>query len=92
MPPWNSQWYLQQAHQNDIDGVVYMIPGNCMQAVEGSYFIRKTLEDAGIPVLIFEADPVDSRKWNADTMRGLVDEFIETRVIPVREKKEQAQK
>ena len=82
MPPWNSQWYLQQVKQNDIDGVVYMVPGNCMQAVEGSFFIRRALEDAGIPVLIFEADPVDPRKWNAETMTGLVDEFIETRVIP----------
>lgn len=87
MPPWNSQWYLQQAAQNDIDGVVYMVPENCMQAVEGSYFIKKALEDAGYPVLIFKADPVDARKWNADTMTGLVDDFIEQRVIPNKEKK-----
>ena len=82
MPPWNSEWYLQQARQNDIDGVVYMVPENCMQAVEGSYFIKKTLEDAGIPVLLFKADPVDARKWNAETMTGLVENFIEERVIP----------
>lgn len=87
MPPWNSQWYLQQAAQNDIDGVVYMVPENCMQAVEGSYFIRKTLEDAGIPVLIFKADPVDARRWSADTMTGLVDDFIEQRVIPAKDAK-----
>lgn len=87
MPPWNSQWYVQQAAQNDIDGVVYMVPENCMQAVEGSYFIKKALEDVGIPVLIFKADPVDSRKWNADSMTGLVDEFIETRVITNKENK-----
>ena len=85
MPPWNSQWYLQQARQNDIDGVVYMVPENCMQAVEGSYFIKKTLEDAGIPVLTFNADPVDPRKWSAETMTGLVENFIETRVIPGKE-------
>lgn len=24
MPPWNSQWYLQQVRQNDIDGVIYV--------------------------------------------------------------------
>ena len=87
MPPWNSQWYLQQAAQNGIDGVVYMVPENCMQAVEGSYFIKKALEDAGIPVLIFKADPVDDRKWNADSMTGLVEEFIEQRVIPSKEAK-----
>lgn len=87
MPPWNNTWYVQQAAQNDIDGVVYMVPENCMQAVEGSYFIKKALEDAGIPVLTFNADPVDARKWNADSMTGLVDEFIETRVIPTRVKR-----
>ncbi|MBQ8307075.1 MAG: 2-hydroxyacyl-CoA dehydratase [Blautia sp.] len=92
MPPWNNQWFLQQARQNDIDGVVYMIPENCMQAVEGSYFIIKTLEDAGIPVLSFHADPVDPRKWSAETMTGLVEEFIENRVMPVREAKEKEEK
>lgn len=88
MPPWNNQWFLQQAIQNDIDGVVYMVPENCMQAVEGSYFIKKTLEDAGIPVLAFNADPVDARKWNAETMTGLVEEFIENRVIPMKAARE----
>lgn len=81
MPPWNSQWFLHEAIHNRIDGVVYMVPENCMQAVEGSYFVKKTLEDAGIPVLIFKADPVDARKWNRDTMTALVEEFIETRIM-----------
>ena len=92
MPPWNNQWFLQQAKQNDIDGVVYMVPENCMQAVEGSYFIKKTLEDAGIPVLTFNAAPVDSRKCNAETMTGMVEEFIENRVSPMKEAKEAAKK
>ena len=52
-----------------------------MQAVEGSYFITKRLEDAGIPVLQLRADPVDARKWNQDTMTAAVEEFLETRVI-----------
>ena len=86
MPPWNSSWFIQQARQNDIDGVVYMIPDNDIQAVEGSYFIKKCLEDAGIPVLAFHADPVNPRKWNAETMTGLVEEFIEKRVIPNKER------
>ena len=81
IPPWNAQWFLSEARHNLIDGVVYMAPENCMQAVEGSYFIKKTLEDAGIPVLLFKADPVDSRKWNRDTMTGMVEDFIETRLV-----------
>lgn len=80
-PPWNAQWFLKEAKHNNIDGVVYMAPENCMQAVEGSFFVKKTLEDAGIPVLIFRADPVDARKWNRDTMTRLVEEFIEERII-----------
>ena len=89
MPPWNSSWFLQQAKQNDIDGVVYMIPENDMQAVEGSYFIKKVMEDAGFPLLAFHADPVNPKKWNAETMTGLVEDFIENRVIPNKEKKQQ---
>ncbi len=81
LPPWNSQWFLHEARHNKIDGVVYMVPENCMQAVEGSYFIKKTLEDAGIPVLLFKADPVDARKWNRENMTALVEDFIETRVM-----------
>ena len=81
MPPWNSEWFLSEARRNHIDGVVYMVPENCMQAVEGSYFIKKIMEDAGIPVLIFKADPVDAREWNRETMTGLVEDFIETRII-----------
>jgi len=81
MPPWNSGWFLHEAKRNKIDGVVYMVPENCMQAVEGSYFIKRTLEDNGIPVLIFKADPVDARKWNRDTMTVLVEEFIEEKIL-----------
>ena len=84
-PPFNSSWFIQQAKFNDIDGVVYMIPDNDIQAVEGSYFIKKNLEAAGIPVLPFHADPVNPKKWNADSMTALVEEFIETRVIPAHE-------
>ncbi|MCD7755644.1 MAG: 2-hydroxyacyl-CoA dehydratase family protein [Firmicutes bacterium] len=81
MPPWNAQWFLHEAIHNRIDGVVYMVPENCMQAVEGSFFIKKTLEDAGIPVLLFKADPVDPRKWNRENMTALVESFLEERVI-----------
>jgi len=87
MPPWNSSWFVQQAKQNDVDGVVYMIPENDIQAVEGSYFIKKNMEAAGIPVLAFHADPVNPRKWNAETMTGLVEDFIENRVAPSYEAK-----
>ena len=81
MPPWNSGWFVREAKNNRIDGVVYMAPANCMQAVEGSGFIVKALEKAGIPVLLFRGDPVDDRKWNRENMTELVGSFIEERII-----------
>lgn len=81
MPPWNAQWFLSEARHNKIDAVVYLVPENCMQSVEGSHFIIRTLEDAGIPVLVLRADPVDARKWNEQSMVGAMEEFLETRVI-----------
>ena len=84
MPPWNSGWFVHEAKRNRIDGVVYMAPANCMQAVEGSSFIVKALEKAGIPVLLFRGDPVDDRKWNRENMTELVGSFIEERIMAIR--------
>lgn len=85
MPPWNAQWFLKEALHNQIDGVVYMVPDSCAISLEGSYFIKKALEDAGIPVLMFKADPVNPGNWSLDEMTAMVEEFIEQRVM----KKEQ---
>ncbi len=82
MPPWNAAWFVKEAQTNGIDGVVYMVPDNCMQNIEGSYFIEKALEQAGVPVLRFVADPVDPRKLSRDNMLAMVEDFIENRVIP----------
>ncbi|MCI7301965.1 MAG: 2-hydroxyacyl-CoA dehydratase family protein [Clostridiales Family XIII bacterium] len=87
MPPWNAQWFVSEARHNKIDGVVYLVPENCMQAVEGSYFITKRLEDAGIPVLQLRADPVDARKWNQETMTEAVETFLQDRIIGKGEKR-----
>lgn len=81
MPPWNAEWFVSEAKHNNIDGVVYLVPENCMQAVEGSYFITKRLEDAGIPVLQLRADPVDARKWNQESMSVAVEDFLKTRIM-----------
>ena len=43
---------------------------------------RARLEQAGIPVLRFVADPVDPRKLSRDNMLAMVEDFIENRVIP----------
>ncbi|MCC8059836.1 MAG: 2-hydroxyacyl-CoA dehydratase family protein [Clostridiales bacterium] len=87
MPPWNAQWFLKEAINNQIDGVVYMVPDSCAISLEGSYFIRKALEDAGIPVLVFKADPVNPGNWSRDTMTAMVENFIENRVMKQKEER-----
>ena len=78
MPPWNADWFVSEAKSNGIDGVVYLVPDSCTSAVEGSYFIIKALKDAGIPVLMLKADPVDAKKWSNETMTKAVEDFLET--------------
>jgi benzoyl-CoA reductase/2-hydroxyglutaryl-CoA dehydratase subunit BcrC/BadD/HgdB len=80
MPPWNTEWYLKEARNNRIDGVVHLISSSCTQAVQGSYFIRKTFEDAGIPVLELRADTVDARDWDDAQMTAELEAFLETRL------------
>ena len=57
-----------------------MVSTSCTQAVQSSYFIRKTFEDAGIPVLELRADTVDARVWDEERMTGEVESFLEARL------------
>jgi len=80
MPPWNTEWYLKEAKKHQIRGVVHLVSSSCTQAVQGSYFIRKTFEDAGIPVLELMADTVDARDWDDARMTAELEAFLETRL------------
>jgi benzoyl-CoA reductase/2-hydroxyglutaryl-CoA dehydratase subunit BcrC/BadD/HgdB len=80
MPPWNTEWYLKEARKNQVGGVVHLVSASCTQAVQGSYFIRKTFEDAGIPVLELRADTVDARDWDDAQMTAELEAFLETRL------------
>jgi benzoyl-CoA reductase/2-hydroxyglutaryl-CoA dehydratase subunit BcrC/BadD/HgdB len=80
MPPWNTEWYLKEARKSGIDGVVHLVSNSCTQAAQGSYFIKKTFEDAGIPVLELRADTVDAREWDDAQMTAELEAFLETRL------------
>jgi benzoyl-CoA reductase/2-hydroxyglutaryl-CoA dehydratase subunit BcrC/BadD/HgdB len=80
MPPWNSDWYVKEAQTNQIRGVVHLVQASCTQAVQGSYFIKKALEAAGIPVLEIHADNVDARTWDDARFNAEFEKFLETRL------------
>ena len=77
MPPWNADWYVKEAKEHKIDGVVHLISKSCTQSAGGTYFIKQAFEQAGIPILQLHADPVDARGWNEAEMISQIETFIE---------------
>lgn len=82
MPPWNYKHYVAEAKRFRADGIVYLVGDACMMTVEGSHFIIKAFEDAGIPVYVLRADNVDPKQWREEQFVAEVGEFIETRIYP----------
>ena len=81
MPPWNAAWFVKEAQTTASTAWCTWSPTAACRT-SSSYFIEKALEQAGIPVLRFVADPVDPRKLSRDNMLAMVEDFIENRVIP----------
>lgn len=72
---------MRQASKEEADpGVVHLVSASCTQAVQGSYFIGKNIEDAGVPVLELRADTNDARDWNDARMTAEIEAFLETRL------------
>jgi len=79
-PPWANEWIVEQAKRHRIDGAVILVPEGSRPSATGTLFIKHALENAGVPALEIWADMVDSRRWDATSMRQRVATFIETRV------------
>jgi hypothetical protein len=72
---------VAQAKRYRIDAAIVTLGENGQGAVGGSsLFTIRALEDAGIPVLGIEVDPVDSRTTDPETLRRKVATFIEERL------------
>ena len=78
MPPWSSEWYAKEAVHNGIDGVVHLTT----DAVRGTHFITRRIEEAGIPIIEISGDNVDARAWDDGTVKERIAAFIEQEVEP----------
>jgi benzoyl-CoA reductase/2-hydroxyglutaryl-CoA dehydratase subunit BcrC/BadD/HgdB len=76
MPGWAEPWYLKEAQSHGVDGVVHLVTSES----RSSYFVTRTLEEAGIPVLEIDANNADARDWDEDAFVRELSEFIERRV------------
>ncbi len=84
-PPWNIEWFLQEARRAGIDGVVSLNGGtqdDCRETFGFHALLRDAFAAAGIPVLRLGADNVDARSWDDEAMRARVAAFIEQEILP----------
>jgi benzoyl-CoA reductase subunit B len=82
IPGLGGAWALAEAERHRVDG------GLSIEGWWGNRMINLALEEAGVPVLNFPADAVDSTNWDEAAMRALVADFIETRVAPAKAARE----
>ncbi len=81
-PPFNNEWFVKEAFHNKIDGVVFLVPENCMNNGDFATNMIKGLEDAGFPVCVLRADPADEKKWSQEAMVAAVEDLIQNRIYP----------
>lgn len=78
-----NQFYVREAVNSRIDGVVYCIRKNCPNDNRDfHYSVINELERHGIAVCRLDVDPGDAKTWNKDTMTKMVEDMIETRILP----------
>ena len=73
--------YAHEARRNRIDGAVVLAPSKSRASATGTYFIRETLEAAGVPVQLLWADMVDPTGWDDVAIQAQISQFIEERVL-----------
>ena len=73
---------MKEAFHNKIDGVVFLVPENCMNNGDFATNMIKGLEDAGFPVCVVRADPADEKKWSQEAMVAAVEDLIQNRIYP----------
>ncbi len=77
LPPWMNSWMESEAARCDIDATVILLPPDNRLSQSGTKLTALSLERAGVPVLMIDADMVDAKNWDHDKMVGLVSRFLE---------------
>jgi hypothetical protein len=76
LPPWMDGWITAEAARCGIDAAVMLLPPDNRLSQSGTKLTALALEEAGVPVLMIDADMVDAKIWDHDRMVGLVSEFL----------------
>jgi benzoyl-CoA reductase subunit B len=79
LPPWMNGWMTSEAERCGIDAAVILLPPDNRLSQSGTKLTAHSLEEAGVPVLMIDADMVDAKNWDHDRMIGLVARFLSDR-------------
>jgi benzoyl-CoA reductase subunit B len=74
IPGLGGAWAVWEAKRHRVGG------GLSLGGWWGQRMVNLALEEAGIPVMEWDVDPVDANTWDEERFRQLVGEFIEKRV------------
>lgn len=76
LPPWMNGWMESEAERCGLDAAVVLLPPDNRLSQSGTRLTALSLEQAGIPVLMIDADMVDAKNWDHDRMVTLVGNFL----------------
>ena len=79
LPPWMNGWMASEAERCGIDAAVILLPPDNRMSQSGTKLTALSLEEAGVPVLMIDADMVDAKNWDHDRMVQLVAQFLSER-------------
>ena len=79
LPPWMNGWMVSEAERCGIDAAIMLMPPDNRLSQSGNKITARSLEDAGVPVLVIDADMVDAKTWDHDTMVAMVRDFLAAR-------------
>ncbi len=79
LPPWMNSWMKSEAERCGIDAAVMLLPPDNRLSQSGAKLTALSLEEAGVPVLMIDADMVDAKNWDHDRMVQLVAQFLSER-------------
>jgi benzoyl-CoA reductase/2-hydroxyglutaryl-CoA dehydratase subunit BcrC/BadD/HgdB len=84
VPPFNTQWYLDQIRAAGIDGVVSMGRDDetaCQSSFGTQYLVHQAIEQTGVPLLKLSVDSADASGWDDAAVRAQVSNFIESSIL-----------
>jgi benzoyl-CoA reductase/2-hydroxyglutaryl-CoA dehydratase subunit BcrC/BadD/HgdB len=79
LPPWMNGWMVSESERCGIQAAVMLMPPDNRLSQSGNRITAQSLEDAGVPVLVIDADMVDAKTWDHDAMVAMVRDFLAER-------------